>query len=101
MTLQEWLDAREPAQPPELARRIAELASRGEGGDIASQLLDAGERALRAILITGSDTRESALDVLAIDALVTYAFEAAAQEPRRIPVLAADAMTRLSHSTGA
>ena len=68
-------------------------------GNIPLELLTAAEAALRSVLNAGSDSRASALDVLAIDALVTYAFEAAAAEPERIPALASHAMSRLSHAT--
>ena len=102
MTVQQWFGTRQPAQPPALAQRIAELAgAASEEGDVPGQLLSAAEQALRTILTTGNASRDSALDVLAIDALVTYAFEAAAAEPERIPELAARAMSRLSHAARA
>ena len=43
-----------------------------------------------------SDDRATALDLLAVDALVTYAFEYAAATPDEIPRLSARAMSRLS-----
>ena len=100
MTLRAWLAAREPAQSPDLAQRIAELAAPFDGPkvDIADQCLTAAEAALPALLTAGeSESRGTALDLLAIDALVTYAFEAAATiNAERVPVLARDAMIRLS-----
>ena len=99
MRLRQWLAARETTQVPELAQRIADLAAPVEhsGEDIATQCLAAAEAALPALLATGdSEARENALDLLAIDALVTYAFEAAADELAPVPELALDAMERLS-----
>jgi hypothetical protein len=99
VTLREWLATREPAQPPDLARRIAELAAPFDvrDGDIAEQCLAAAEAALPALLEAGdSESRGTALELLAIDALVTYAFEAAAPNAERVPALARQAMLRLS-----
>lgn len=47
-------------------------------------LLASAESAMTALLGDGCLTRESALDLLAVDALITYAFEAAADEPDRL-----------------
>jgi hypothetical protein len=99
VTLREWLAAREPAQPPALAIRIAELAAPFDTaeGDVADRCLAAAEAALPALLAAGeSQARGRALDLLAIDALVTYAFEAAAPSGDRVPALARGAMVRLS-----
>lgn len=99
MTLREWLAAREPAQPPDLAQRIAELAAPFDipDGEIAAQCLAAAEDALPTLLDAGeSESRSTALDLLAIDALVTYAFEAAARNREPVPPLARQAMSRLS-----
>jgi hypothetical protein len=99
VTLREWLACREPAQPSGLAERIAEMAAPfdGSNADIAAQCLAAAEAALPGLLATGeSESRTNALDLLAIDALVTYAFEAAAENPARFAEVAQDAMTRLS-----
>ena len=51
---------------------------------IAEALLASAEGAMAALLSDGCLTRESALDLLAVDALVTYAFEAAASDPSLI-----------------
>ena len=98
MTIAQWLSTREPAAPPALARRIAELTATLDptGGDAAAECLLAAERALPFLVSSEDDSRRSALDLLAIDALVTYAFEAASAQPERIPELADSAMVRLS-----
>jgi len=98
VTLRDWLGAREPAQPSALARRIVELAAPYEqaSGDIAERCLTAAEQALSALLMSDVTSRRGAVDLLAIDALVTYAFEFASSEPARIPALASATMARLS-----
>lgn len=99
MTLRHWLSGREPAPPPELAQRIAELAAPFDdsGTEVAVRCLAAAESALPDLLAAGeSESRANALDLLAIDALVTYAFEAASSDDARAPELAIEAMQRLS-----
>jgi hypothetical protein len=100
MTIAEWLGAREPTPPPTLARRIAELTVTSDSGpaDAAVICLIAAERALPALLSAKDVSRQSALDLLAVDALVTYAFEAASDQPDRIPDLATSAMAQLSRA---
>jgi hypothetical protein len=50
----------------------------------ADALLDVADAVMRDVLVAGCLTRERALDLLAVDALVTYAFEAAADDPARL-----------------
>ena len=99
MTLRTWLHDRTPAAPPRLAERIeAALGARCDATDAraADVCLDAADELLRELLLRPSAGRESALDLLAADALVTYAFEAAAQEPTTLASRADEAMRRLS-----
>ncbi len=99
MTLGDWLDRRRPLPPEALGRRIVELVLASEPGgntDPAAACLQAAEGALQRLVCRGDNGRADALDLLAIDALVTYAFEAVADEPWRIEDLALDAMRRLS-----
>jgi hypothetical protein len=51
---------------------------------------------MRSLLGDGCLTRASALDLLAVDAIVTYAFEAAADEPGRLERRASDALARIA-----
>ncbi len=99
MTLDAWLQTRVPAPPPALAARIREaLAATSSPPDAVSAdvLLDAGEQLLRTLLEADHLTRNAAVDLLTADALVTYAFEAAADEPERIQARAQVAMARLA-----
>jgi hypothetical protein len=99
MTLEEWLLARDPAPPGALADRlrdvVARAASPGAEG-VPEACLAAAEGLLVEMLRKGCTARESALDLLAVDALVTYAFEAAGEDPQRLDERAADAMSRIS-----
>jgi hypothetical protein len=81
-----------------LSRRIGELAEPFDHapGALPDRCLAAAERGLLRLLSDREASRAGALDLLAVDALVTYAFEAASDTPERIPALAADAMHRLS-----
>ena len=58
--------------------------------------LAAGERLVAELLRNDSTSRESALDLLTADALVTYAFEAAGEDASSIDAHAALAMRRIS-----
>lgn len=56
----------------------------------------AGEALLAQHLASDTTSRDSALDLLAVDALVTYAFEAAADQPELLVQRAASAMQRVA-----
>jgi hypothetical protein len=58
--------------------------------------LRAGERLAAELLANNSTSRDSALDLLTADALVTYAFEAASSAPAGIDARAAAAMKRIA-----
>jgi len=95
--LSAWLESRTPAPPPELAARLrAMTAHRADRPARSEELLGAAREAMAALLQDGCLTRPSALDLLAVDALVTYAMEYAAETPDELPALAERAMSRLS-----
>ena len=99
MTLDAWLQSRVPAPPPALAKRIREALSATSSppeAPSAEVLLHAGEQLLATLLGADHLTRNAAVDLLTADALVTYAFEAAASEPDRIQQRAQEAMARLA-----
>lgn len=98
MILHQWLGGDAPPPPPALARRIVELAAPFDTtpGDAPQRYLAAAEAGLRQLVRDGAATRASALDLLAIDALVTYAFEVATAEPDRLVPFARAAMVRLA-----
>ena len=99
MSVADWLDARNPAPPAALARRLRVAL----GGALADarptddRLFAAAEMLLARLLREGCAARAAAEDLLTADALVTYAFEAAAEhQPSRLEERAADAMRRIS-----
>ena len=98
-TVADWLSSVEPAPPSALAARLRAAlgahASR-DASEAAGVCLDAGERLLSAVLESESASRECALDLLAADALVTYAFEAASSEPGELAARASSAMMRIA-----
>lgn len=68
-----------------------------EPEDRATELfLAAGERLVAGLLSGERTSRDSALDLLTADALVTYAFEASGARPDGIDELADDAMARIA-----
>lgn len=99
MTLGTWLREREPTPPVRLARRIDDaLGGRrnADATDASALCIDAADCLLRELLARDRAGRESALDLLAVDALVTYALEAAAGDPDTFASRAHDAMHRLA-----
>ncbi|MDB4915705.1 MAG: hypothetical protein JWM95_3349 [Gemmatimonadetes bacterium] len=99
MTVGEWLHTRMPRPPLELAARLDAVIGEGLNAPASSTpdvLLSNGERLVAELLGSNSTSRESALDLLAADALVTYAFEAEAHSPTMIEARAASAMMRIS-----
>jgi hypothetical protein len=98
-TVRDWLASREPAPPAALRSRIeaalvADLAR--DADELPDACLAAGERLVGALLRSNSTSRESALDLLAADALVTYAFEAASDTPTALAERASQAMSRMA-----
>lgn len=62
----------------------------------ADALLDASATAMADLLRDGCLTRESGFDLLAVDALVTYAFEAAADDPEQLDARTRAALSRIA-----
>jgi hypothetical protein len=104
-----WLDARAEPLPPALRARLAEAlaevapppAHAGHAAPVTPRgihetLLVAGEAMLARLLNHNRTTREAALDLLAADALVTYAFEAAAEDGVGIAERARKAMVQIA-----
>jgi hypothetical protein len=95
----DWLATRD--EPPPAALRTRLEAALGElpsddARPVPEAFLVAGEALLARLLNADRTNREGALDLLAADALVTYAFEAAAEEGSPIAERARRAMTRIA-----
>ena len=94
-----WFATVEPPPPAALAVRLAQLLAPYAAlpvAELPESCLHAGEKLLKGLLASGSTSRGTALDLLAVDALVTYAFQAAADEPARIEARAARAMAGIA-----
>jgi hypothetical protein len=63
---------------------------------MADTLLDVAEAAMSTVLRDGCLTRNSALDLLAVDALMTYAFEAAADDAAGLEERTKTALARIA-----
>lgn len=73
-----WLAMRAGAVPPVLEARLeSAIDDAFDDDDLPDELADAARSCLRAALAAGDD-RDAALHLLAADALITYACEAAA-----------------------
>jgi alkylation response protein AidB-like acyl-CoA dehydrogenase len=99
VTIGEWLADRRPAPPPALRARIAALLAGSVAHDVtetSDACLEAAERLVQRLLAGNSTTRDSALDLLTADALVTYAFEAAGEAHADLVGRASAAMIRIA-----
>ncbi len=102
-TVGEWFTSIEPAPPQALAGQltllIADDASRPVS-DVPEVCLRIAEEHLQRLLASGATSRASAIDLLAVDALVTYAFEAAASDASKIEARTIVAMQRIGALAG-
>ena len=99
MTIDEWLAARSPAPPPQLLHRIRAALGEFTADDaslVSERCIDAAERIVAELLHDGRTGRDSAADLLVADALVTYAFEAASDDPTQLAERAHEAMVRFA-----
>jgi uncharacterized membrane protein len=99
VTIGEWLTTRSPAPPAQLMQRVRDALADAANDDArfaADRCLEAAERMVAQLWRDGRTGRESAADLLAADALVTYAFEAAGDDPAPLVERAQSAMVRLA-----
>lgn len=101
---QAWVDAARPEAPEALRQRVQQvLGDHPEWGtlDVADALARAGEALLKGVLARSATVEEArdrtnALDLLAADACVTWAFEAAASsDVNDVPARASEVMARI------
>jgi hypothetical protein len=103
--LKEWIASRKPPPPQRLAARldaaVPDITANGHD-QIPGSLVDAASTILRDTLDHSSAGRNgtAALDVLAADALISYAVEAAAEDCERFAVLTDEMIARLSAVAG-
>jgi len=99
VTIGEWLDTRRPRPPAALDAELRRALGPALGDDAAGvreASLAAAEALLGEALAAGCRERAHAVVLLAADALVTYAFEAAADEPDALRERAGAAVRRLA-----
>jgi hypothetical protein len=82
VTIREWLATRSLAAPAPLQDRMLELI--GSGAELSADrgadvFLETAQKSLAALLSEQKFDRDGALDLLAIDALMTFAYEHAAE----------------------
>ncbi len=98
-----FLDARDADVPAALREATRAAASEAADADVVQALLAAARNSLAATLSKG-EGRAAALDLLAADALLTWACEAAAESGVSVEILserAARELASLLHDTDA
>ena len=78
-TAREWLAQRSDDVPPSLQLRMEQASAAADADSLVAELTAAALECLR-VALQKCDDRAAALDLLAADALVTYACAAAAEE---------------------
>ena len=99
MTVGEWLEERTPAPPPVLSARLrAAFGARLEEPRASAYhaAMSSAESLLAELLALDCAARDRALDLLAVDAMVTYAFEAACERPDTLAARASGAMREIA-----
>lgn len=84
------------ASPPEELATAMRTALDDNSTPTAPDVLEAAERLLDRVLRTDCESRESALDLLAVDALMTHALEIAAKDPKLMKEFPEQAMRRIA-----
>lgn len=98
-TVGEWLAGLQPPPPSPLASRLSDILRdhmQEPVSAVPAVCLQKGEQMLSELMQSGSTDRATALTLLAVDALVTYAFDAASGDPTHIESRAANAMKRIA-----
>lgn len=84
MDINEWLRSRRPVPPDQLMARMQSALSNSPSTSLSESLIGAATRILAdAAHSERANERATALDLLAADALITYAVEAAADDQSR------------------
>ena len=99
MPLRRWLDSRVEEAPAALKARIGVLVDahpEWEQLPVPEALIAASDLLMAGVLASPEKDRRTALDLLAADACVTYAFEAAAETPARLVGLAETSMLHMA-----
>jgi len=84
------------ASPPEELTTAMRSALNNNPNPTAPDVLEAAERLLDRVLRTDCETRESALELLTVDALMTHAMEIAAKDPKQLNEFPEKAMRRIA-----
>ncbi len=100
MSSEVWIAQRTAEAPSALRARVDDVLRVGApvGTDAPEQLVRVAERLLGGLVAPqgGGEHRQGALDLLAADAAVTWAFEKAADDPKTLATRAEDAMRRIA-----
>lgn len=107
------LSERQPPPPAELSAAIARALSQAEdrsvargGGETddeiaASQLVVAAERFLPRVIVAECEKRSGALNLLTLDALITYSMEASSTDSIECEATAAALLAAIGTTLGA
>ena len=99
-SIHSWLAERQPEPPADLAVKLAECVDAAPdavlAGDSLAEVIGAlGTWLLQSVVDHPKSSYDAAMELLAADAFVTYAFEAASEEGSDVRGLATQLLTRV------
>lgn len=92
----DWVSELDPAPPADLATAMRSSVKDSATDPTSEELLEAAQRLLDKVLRTDCETRASAIDLLAVDALMTHALLVASKDPRASDDFAERALARVT-----
>jgi len=99
-SIRAWLAARQPEPPADLAAKLAQCVDAAPeavlaGGSVPEVIGALGTWLLQSVVERQRTAHDTAMDLLAADAFVTYAFEAASEEGTDVTGLANQLLTKV------
>jgi hypothetical protein len=85
MDIKSWLRARRPSPPERLVARMEAALGKTNATTQSGALVEAAAKILEDLARHGANDRSAAIDLLAADALITYAIEAAIEDVATFP----------------
>ena len=99
MTAAEWARENNAAAPRDLLHAMSAALAAAEGSTVQAQLTSGARLLARRIAVNGCGDRTRALDLLALDALITSAMEASAVSPASCEAAASSLLRVISEAS--
>jgi hypothetical protein len=98
MNAAEWVREKNPAAPRDLRRAMAAAVESATGTNLTSQLTSASRTLARQIAAQGCTSRDGAIHLLTLDALITGAMESGATNAAACEAAASSLLSVISEA---